>query len=193
MRDGIVFASVVLTLLLSGVVVHGEQFLVSGAACEVGRAAPDGLFTMYWEALDLTEVCVRLDVRIVSGSRGSLSLVAVLKGRSNGRQVVSLLARAHSSSTIGAASFRPPRFVLIADGFPIDLTASGRPHQVVYPCDQSESGCAYDGIVSLLREGELFTLARAESISAQALGTTLELTSTGRAAVRALASRLARR
>lgn len=43
-----------------------EQFAISGAACGLGEARPDGLHTLYWEALGQTEVCIKAEVKPAS-------------------------------------------------------------------------------------------------------------------------------
>jgi hypothetical protein len=171
----------------------GEQFVVSGAACDLGKVVSNGLRMLYWESFDLTEVCVRAETKTDSASRVSLYLVAAFKGRSIETVPLSILARAHSNATVGESSFRSPRFVLRANGVQLDLIVPGRPYQLVYPCDQSQNGCSYDGVVSRIKEDELLTLGHAARISGHALGADFELTQSGLEAVRAIAGLLRNR
>ncbi len=169
------------------------QFAVSGAACGLGKAISNGLFTLYWESLDVTEVCVKAEVSAVSPTRIELYFGAAFKGRRLESVPVLLFARARSNATIGEASFRRPRFILQANTRQLDLITAGRSYQLVDPCDQSHGGCPYDSVVSRITADELLTLADAEAISGHVLGAEVQLTKSGLEAVRTLASLLRNR
>jgi hypothetical protein len=171
---------------------RGEQFPISGAACDQGRLISNQLRTLYWESFDTTEVCVAVDTERASTSHVSLYLVATFKGRGIDSVPTMVLVRAQSNATIGDGSFRSPRFVLRSKAIQINLIAPGRSYQLVYPCDQTQTGCSYDGVVSRIDVQELVTLAHAGAVSGHALGADFELTQSGLDAVRAIAALIGR-
>jgi hypothetical protein len=171
----------------------GEQFAVSGAACDQGKALSNGLRMLYWESFNLTEVCVKAETKSPSSSRVSLYLVAAFRGRGIKTVPVLVLVRAQSNATVGEGSFRAPRFVLRTNATQFDLIGSGRHYQLVYPCDQTQTGCSYDGVVSRVNADELLTLALARAVSGHALGADFELTQSGLEAVRTVASLMRKR
>ena len=170
----------------------GEQFVVSGAACDQGKVMSNGLRMLYWESFNITEVCVEAETKSPSTSRASFYVVAVFKGRGIDTVPVMVLVRTRSNATLGEGSFRDPRFVLRSSTIQFDLIAPGRSYQLVYPCDQTQPGCSYDGVVSRINENELLTLAHAGAVSGHALGADFELTQSGLEAVRTIASLMRR-
>jgi hypothetical protein len=186
-RQGLIVAMALCFSSAASAGISAQPFAVSGAACSLGKAAPGGLHTLYWDMLGLTEVCAKAEVRTTSGAGAQLYVVAVFRGRGTETKPISILVRGHSRVTIGEASFRPPRFSLRTSTFQLDLISPDRRYQLVYPCDQSQDGCAYDGIVAPVSPDELLVLARAASLSGHVLGADFELTPTGLESIRSLA------
>lgn len=160
-------------------------FLVSGAACNLAKAGPDGIKRLYWQLYDLTELCVAVDVETTPPARMSLSFVLVYQGREMTRQPVSALVRAHTNTTTGLVEptfeFRTPRGALV-------LMAPQRDYQLTYPCDWSQGGCAFDGAVASINSSELVELSNAETLAGHALGADFTVTSIGLGAIRTLAA-----
>lgn len=160
-------------------------FLVSGAACNLATAGPDGVTRLYWQLYDLTELCVTVDVMTTPPTSVSLSFVLVYQGRETTPPPVSTLVRAHTNTTTGLVEptfqFRTPRGALV-------LVAPQRDYQLTYPCDRSQGGCAFDGAVASISRDELLELSDAETLAGHALGADFTVTSTGLGAIRTLAA-----
>jgi hypothetical protein len=193
MNAGLVLLFAALPALTPGAPASQTAFLVSGAACDLGKDAGDGLRTVYWELLQLTEICVPVGT---DSPALSMSLVLVYAGRPpagalrpEARGTPSqVLATVRSTATAPLIS---PRFTMTTGGRRFDLAGPGRQYQVVYPCDLSSAQCSYDGVISRLQLSELTELSRSSNVAGHALGTDFALTASGRDAVGRMAARAA--
>ena len=165
-------------------------FPVSGAACDLGKDDDRGLRTIYWELNQITEICapVETDAPLV------LSLVLTYAGRPPAGALRPEAKGTPQLVLLRVQARRPvqqlaPSFAVAGNGRPLDLAASSRQHQLVYPCDLSATTCGWNGLLTRLDLSELISLSRAAQISGEALGTDFAVTAAGQAAVRQIAAR----
>jgi hypothetical protein len=180
------FAVAALPAMASG----QTAFPVSGAACELGKDDDRGLRTIYWELNQITEICVPVE----TDAPLALSLVLTYAGRPPAGALRPEAKGTPQLVLLRVQARRPvqqvaPSFVISGDGRRLDLAASGRQHQVVYPCDLSATTCGWNGLLTRLEVSELVNLSRAPQVSGEALGSDFTVTASGQAAVRQMAAR----
>jgi hypothetical protein len=182
----IAFAVAAVPAMFSG----QTAFPVSGAACALGKDDDQGLRTIYWELNQITEICAPVETTAPL----ALSLVLTYTGRPPAGSLRPEARGTPQLVLLRVQARRPvqqlaPSFAMTGDGRRLDLAASGRQHQLVYPCDLSATTCGWDGLLTRLEVSELVDLSRAAQISGEALGTNFALTASGQAAVRRIAAR----
>lgn len=167
-------------------------FAVTGAACQLGQDEGSGLRMTHWELLRLTEVCTAAET--TRGKAVIVSLMLVYEGRIPAGALrpvakgtpMQVLVRLEFPAAPPLAS---PEFTIGAPARRLDLIASTREHQLLYPCDLSVSRCAFNGVISRLELRELTELSSSATVTGRAMATDFGLTPDGLAAVRRLAAR----
>lgn len=160
-------------------------FLVTGAACNLGKAKPDGIRRLYWELYNLTELCVTVDVTTTPPTRVSLSFVLAYQGREVASSPLNVLVRAQTNTTTGLIE---PRFDFGMPWGSLSLMTPQRDYQLTYPCGPNDGGCGFDGVVAAISSSELLSLSEADSLRGHALGGEFTVTSSGLSAIRTLAA-----
>lgn len=139
-----------------------QPFAVAGAACAIGRADERGLHRVYWELLNLTEICVET----LAPPPVSLSFVLVYQGNRVAGDPVSILVRIQADVWVGPEL---PTFNLHVDDRRLEVMSPNRRYELVYPCPPHES-CAFNGVVGALSAEELRLISKASVMSGHVFG-----------------------
>jgi len=148
----------------TGLQAQAVHFVITGAGCDLPNAPSNKVSITYWELLNLTEVCVKVETRSTSSTR--LYFVAAFEGPPRARRLIHFMIRAHSNTT---PAFSPPRFDISADAHRIELIGIQGSYQLLHPCTPAFD-CSFDGVISRIAPAELQLLATATTIRGHALG-----------------------
>lgn len=166
---------------------------LSLSSCDVLGARAGEVKALYWELYDHTEVCVKLAP--VPGPPGAWPLSFAFSFTYTGRTMkappANVLFRVMMPPY--AAIAWPSLQVTLDSSEHLNLTAPGRPYQVVYPpgCTLAESGCGYTGLEVPLSREEFLRWAAAKTISGTAFGVDFSLAPGAHESLLSLAEKLA--